>query len=549
MRARLLSLAIGLLIAPGLARAQDELQLERLAPGLEGSAFFSPYDNLDQKVLAALDQARPGTTVYMSYYSLSFAEYPKMFKKLRDRGVTVRLNLFEGVQLDPTYAIDDELKAAGFDVELIPNLRNPSGTASLHTKFTVVNDELVVTGSANLSASASLANHEHVVICRNAPLAKVYITEWNEQRAASKVMKDALTPEEWETFHASQQFPDDFEGSRRERLRATLRSVDAPAQNPLKIVRSYFSPDDVCERQCVAEVKKAKKSVHVAMYSFVSRALAQELVNAARRGCEVVVIADDHQQSIEVAETVNSLLESEPRIRYVRGNNHLGNYSSIHHKYAIVDGETVLGGSFNWTSQANRYNDENLIVVKSKKLAVRFLRDFGALIQAYDPQGTLPTVEVPGADTRVLLCVAVNGGEVPRGWELVVYGDVPALGGGDPKRGVALRTSRSVAPNWLGSVSLPRGQRVEFKLALRKQGGLADVITDPNAPAAGGLHLEPGATAHPLSVGANGFAQLHKDAWKGPLPDFNATTGTVNNAPLNHPNPPTPGTPPGTPGQ
>ena len=49
------------------------------------------------------------------------------------------------------------LEFDGFDVDLIPNLRSPGGTASMHTKFTVVNDELVVTGSANLSASASLA--------------------------------------------------------------------------------------------------------------------------------------------------------------------------------------------------------------------------------------------------------------------------------------------------------------------------------------------------------------------------------------------------------
>ena len=133
MRSRLVTLGLALLLAPGLVRAQDELQLEDSGGGRQGSAFFSPYDNLDQKVLAALDQARPGTTVYMSYYSLSFAEYPKMYKKLRDRGVTVKLNLYEGVALDPTYAIDDELKlireeifkAAGgeFNVNSNPQLR------------------------------------------------------------------------------------------------------------------------------------------------------------------------------------------------------------------------------------------------------------------------------------------------------------------------------------------------------------------------------------------------------------------------------------------
>jgi phosphatidylserine/phosphatidylglycerophosphate/cardiolipin synthase-like enzyme len=533
MRARLVSLAVALLLSPGLVHAQDELQLERLAPGLDGSAFFSPYDNLDQKVLAALDQARPGSTVYMSYYSLSFPEYPKMYKKLKDRGVTVRLNFYEGVALDPTYGIDDDLKRDGFDVELIPNLRSPGGTASMHTKFTVVNDELIVTGSANLSASASLANNEHVVIVKNAQLAQTYIREFAEQRAAAKTMRDALTKEEWDTFHSGNQFPDDWGSGRSRRLNDALRVIDARTANGTGIVRTYFSPDDVCEQVVLAELKKAKKSIHVAMYSFVSRPLAQELVNAARRGCEVIVVADNHQQHIDAAEAVNSLLESEPSIRYVRGDNKLGNYSAIHHKYAVVDSTVVLGGSFNWTQQANRYNDENLIVVKSKKLAVRFIRDLCALLTAYDPTGAQPAVVVPGTDTRVLLCIAYSG-EAPKGWELVVYGDAPGLGSGDPKRGVALRTSRSTAPNWLGSVSLPRGQQVTFRLAMRKVGSIADTIDGGQ----GGLALEAG-NGHPLAVSGNGIAQLVKDAWKGPAPDLSGNA--TNNAPLNNPNPTVPG--------
>lgn len=519
MRARLLTLAMVLAIAGGRAGAQDELQLAPLAPGLEGSAFFSPYDNLDLKVLAALDQAKAGTTVYMSYYSLSYAEYPKMFKKLKDRGVTVRLNLYEQTMLDPTYLIDDELKAAGFDVLLVPNLRSPTGTSSLHTKFTVVNDELIVTGSANLSASASLANHEHVVICKNKDLATVYKTEFEEQRKAEKKMRQAMTPAEWTTFQQQKTFPADWTGARANALSTALRAIDKKAQNPLDVVRSYFSPDDVCETVAVREIQKATKSVRVAMYSFVSSALGRALVDAARRGCEVTVIADDHMQSIDAAEAVNSMLEGEPNIRYIKAHNSLGNYSSIHHKYGIIDEKVVLGGSFNWTVQANRYNDENLIVVSSPALAKRFTGDFATLLSTYDPTAPLPTIDNQSPTARVLLCVAVNFA-VPKGWEVVVYGDAPTLGGGDPKKGVALRTSRSVEPNWLGSVVLPKGQEATYKLAVRKPGSLVNNIADP---AGAQVLLEAGnatTTAHKVKVNALGVAQLVRDAWKGAAPTF-----------------------------
>lgn len=519
MRARLLTLAMVLAIAGGRAGAQDELQLGPLAPGLEGSAFFSPYDNLDLKVLAALDQAKAGTTVYMSYYSLSYADYPKMFKKLKDRGVTLKLNFYEGTMLDPTYLIDDELKAAGFDVVLVPNLRSPTGTASMHTKFTVVNDELVVTGSANLSASASLANHEHVIVCKNKDLATIYKAEFEEQRAAEKKMRSAMTPAEWTTFQQQKTFPADWSGSRASALNTALRAVDKKSQNPLDVVKTYFSPDDQCEGVAVREIQKATKSVHVAMYSFVSSALGQALVDAARRGCEVIVVADEHQQSIDAAEAVNSMLEGEASIRYVRGKNSLGNYSAIHHKYAIIDNAVVLGGSFNWTVQANRYNDENLIVIKSKALARRFTSDFATLLSTYDPTGALPAVEGQGPTARVLLCVAVNFA-VPKGWEVVVYGDAPTLGGGDPKKGVALRTSRSVEPNWLGSVVLPKGQEATYKLAVRKPGSLVNNIADP---AGAQVLLEAGnatTTAHKVKVNPLGVAQLVRDAWKGTAPTF-----------------------------
>ncbi|MBX3471231.1 MAG: DUF1669 domain-containing protein [Planctomycetes bacterium] len=515
MRARLVTLAVALLLSPGLCRAQDDLELERLAPGIEGSAFFSPYDNLDQKVLAALDQARPGSTVYMSYYSLSFAEYPKMFKKLRDRGVTLRMNLFEGVHNDPTYQIDDDLVRDGFDVQLVPNLRSPAAVASLHTKFTVVNDELIVTGSANLSASASLANHEHIVIVKSPRLAKEYIAEFEEQRAACEVMRAAMTKDEWRDYYAYQQFPDEWAEARGPALAAKLRGLDVKTNNSGNVVRTYFSPDDTCERQAVAELRAARRSIRVAMYSFTSPALARAMAEAARRGVEVTIVGDGHQMSIGASTSVNEIIRGEPRIRDVRGHNRLGNFSSIHHKYAIVDDETVLAGSFNWTAQANRFNDENLIVVKSKRLAQRFVRDFAALLTAYDPNGALPEVTPAGDHARILLCIAYPHGDVPRGWELVVYGDSPALGGGDPRRGVALRTSRSVAPNWLGSVSLPRGEEITYKLALRKAGSLADGVSG-NAQA--GLAPEEGAQPRKLAVAPNGVPQLVREKWRGPAP-------------------------------
>lgn len=520
------------LLAGGAVQAQEEVL--RLEPGvlelpkvgasssgkpIYANAYFSPYESLDQRLIAALRQAKSNSTVYMSYYSISYHEYPKVFKELKKRGVKVRLNLYEKEALAEFKKIDDELIAAGFDVKLIPNTRNPKGQGSMHTKFTVVNSKagwIIVSGSANLSASASLANHEHIVVVASSDrtLAYKYRAEFYEQRRAARAMQKALTEDEWKHFNTAWQepFPEDWSAggstSRAAKLQAQLKKIDRPTKNGNTLVQTWFSPEDKLDVRCREQLKKAKKSIKVAMYTFVN-GLVSDLVAAARKGVKVTVIADDHQQDMEFAEWVNEKLEGEPNIRYVRANNHLGLYSSIHHKYAVIDDEIVLGGSYNWTSNATRYNDENLIVVHSKAVAARFAQDFAAMLQEYDPQGNNPPVKVEGDSTRVLFAVAIPF-EIDRKFQVFVR--VKDTAG--KVHVVELRHSRSTGENWLGSADLPRGKVVGWNVGIVKKGGII-----------GGLNGEGGAEEHmeqtdprQLQVAKNGLPQIVHERWKGPNP-------------------------------
>jgi phosphatidylserine/phosphatidylglycerophosphate/cardiolipin synthase-like enzyme len=42
----------------------------------------------------------------------------------------------------------------------------------------------------------------------------------------------------------------------------------------------------------------------------------------------------------------------------------------------IIDGETVITGSFNFTSSAEEYNAENLLVIRDQALAARYEANF-----------------------------------------------------------------------------------------------------------------------------------------------------------------------------
>ena len=45
----------------------------------------------------------------------------------------------------------------------------------------------------------------------------------------------------------------------------------------------------------------------------------------------------------------------------------------MHHKVIVLDGRTVIFGSFNFTQNATEDNDENLLIVENEALAAVFL--------------------------------------------------------------------------------------------------------------------------------------------------------------------------------
>jgi phosphatidylserine/phosphatidylglycerophosphate/cardiolipin synthase-like enzyme len=45
-------------------------------------------------------------------------------------------------------------------------------------------------------------------------------------------------------------------------------------------------------------------------------------------------------------------------------------------KVMIIDGETVITGSFNFTKAAEESNAENLLVIRDRKLAERYIKNW-----------------------------------------------------------------------------------------------------------------------------------------------------------------------------
>lgn len=120
----------------------------------------------------------------------------------------------------------------------------------------------------------------------------------------------------------------------------------------------------------------ATNSVMVAVAWLTDRELFDELVACQRRGVPVSLAVLDvpiNRKSSIAWERLTALGGKLCWIPESRA-------GSLHHKFCLIDGDTVINGSFNWTNRASNA-DENIIVMQGDlELAAQFLEAFNGLL-------------------------------------------------------------------------------------------------------------------------------------------------------------------------
>lgn len=128
----------------------------------------------------------------------------------------------------------------------------------------------------------------------------------------------------------------------------------------------YFSPRGGAAQAIVRELNNAKKEVKVQAYSFTNKDIAQALVDAKRRGVVVEVILDKSNRSDKYT--------SADFVAHMNISTYIDAQHQIaHNKIMIIDQETVVTGSFNFSKAAEEKNAENLLVLRSSELARTYL--------------------------------------------------------------------------------------------------------------------------------------------------------------------------------
>ena len=103
--------------------------------------------------------------------------------------------------------------------------------------------------------------------------------------------------------------------------------------------------------------------------SFTSAPIAKALLDAHKRGLRVEVILDKSQRTDEYSSATFFFNSGIP----VKID---GQHAIAHNKVIVINEETVITGSFNFTRAAEENNAENLLIIHDKKLGSLYTKNW-----------------------------------------------------------------------------------------------------------------------------------------------------------------------------
>ncbi|HEV3438501.1 MAG TPA: phospholipase D family protein [Gemmata sp.] len=133
---------------------------------------------------------------------------------------------------------------------------------------------------------------------------------------------------------------------------------------------THFSPKGGCAAAIVAELAIARSEILVQAYSFTCPDIANALIAAAARRVKVVILLDRSNEA-ETYSELGDLLRHGLEVWIDAC------HAIAHNKVMVIDGRTIITGSFNFTRQADHENAENLLILRDHRdLALIYRANF-----------------------------------------------------------------------------------------------------------------------------------------------------------------------------
>lgn len=136
-------------------------------------------------------------------------------------------------------------------------------------------------------------------------------------------------------------------------------------------MEQVITDGQVCKAKIIESISQAKSTIKVAMAYFTDKEIADELISARQKGVEVNIVLSNDITNNEIIDRLKgkvSLVIFESNGRGI-----------MHHKFCIIDNSLLLHGSYNYTYNATKNNQESLNVTDSYNLISEYSNIFDTL--------------------------------------------------------------------------------------------------------------------------------------------------------------------------
>jgi cardiolipin synthase len=140
----------------------------------------------------------------------------------------------------------------------------------------------------------------------------------------------------------------------------------------------YLLPDPEKSgiKRLLDQIGKARKKIHIAMFTLTHPEIAQALIQAKNRGLNVSIAVDFYTAKGASKKTLAAMQKQGLKIYLSQGR------ELLHHKWAIIDDTTLVMGSANWTKAAFTKNHDFLLFLSPlTKHQVIFLNKLWKIIE------------------------------------------------------------------------------------------------------------------------------------------------------------------------
>ena len=248
--------------------------------------------------------------------------------------------------------VDKNAKAPAGDFGNI-TIHKVNSKGIMHNKYCIIDSAIVLTGSFNPTAAAR-NDYNNLITINSTTLASFYSSDFERLK-----LRNRKTP----TTAAV--------AGKKDRQKAVMLNTTS--------VEVHFCPNDNCAGAVIKQLRKANSSIVFAAYSFTHAEIANELIIKKSEGVAVSGVIEKSttgskysKHSAMAANGIDVKLESSKRL--------------MHHKFFVIDNDTVITGSFNPTMNADERNDENLMIIRSAELAKAYLEEFDKIFGGINVQ-------------------------------------------------------------------------------------------------------------------------------------------------------------------